>query len=93
MLASVEAQAKSWLLTDALARLESALGTIDDLLALWSLDRARDAAWTTAELRWQLRASPRLLAQNLVVLDRFVGFVSRAVLRPLPALHGLAEHG
>lgn len=81
VLAGTEAEAKSWLLTDALGRIERALGAVDDLLALWSIARAREAAWTSAEVRWHIRESALLSEYDLCSLDRIVGFASRALLR------------
>lgn len=83
VLASVQESAKSWLLEGVLGHAEQALGEVDDLLALWSFERAREAAWTAGEVRWLLRGNRTLAAHNLLALDRFVGLTSRALLRPL----------
>jgi Family of unknown function (DUF5995) len=82
ILATVHEAVKSLLITGALAGVDAALGPIDDALELWSLERARDAAWVAAEVRWQLRASRFLLDQQLYALDGLVNLASRAILRP-----------
>jgi hypothetical protein len=88
ILGEVQEVAKTWLLTEALGHLDRSLGQADDLLALWSFGRAREAAWTTAEVRWCIRASTTLSRHNLLALDRFVGFASRSLLQPLASGHG-----
>lgn len=92
ILASVHARAKGFLLTGVLERADAALGRVDDLLELFSFDRARDAAWTAGEVRFLLRSHDALAAHHLTSLDGFVGFASRGILRPLPpvAVHAFA---
>jgi Family of unknown function (DUF5995) len=83
LLAQVEERVKAELVTDALRDFDVALGEIDDVLAMWNLARARDAAWTNAETLWALRAAPQLRTEFLRALDRMVGFAGRGLLRPL----------
>ncbi|MFI5945400.1 DUF5995 family protein [Streptomyces uncialis] len=52
------------------------------LMASWSLDRARDAAWAAARGLWALRGLPSLAAETAVRLDSAVGLVSRFLLTP-----------
>jgi hypothetical protein len=86
LLAVVEAQVKAELVTDALRDFDVALGELDDVIAMWKVERAREAAWNHAETLWALRASPRLTAQFVRTLDRMVGFAGRGLLRPLPSV-------
>lgn len=86
LLTVVEAQVKAELVTDALRDFDVALGELDDVIAMWKVERARDAAWNHAETLWALRASPRLTAQFVRTLDRMVGFAGRGLLRPLPSV-------
>jgi hypothetical protein len=83
ILEAVQAAEKPALLTGCLADADLALGRVDDLLALWSLERARDAAWTTGELRWHIREIAFLSDEHLRSVDRLVGFAGRGLLRPL----------
>jgi hypothetical protein len=52
------------------------------LIGAWSLDRARQAAWSAARLLWALRELPPLNAEFAARLDEGVGLVSRYVLTP-----------
>lgn len=54
------------------------------LLGAWSLDRARDAAWTAARALWALRRLPDMATEFVEQLDTAVGFASRMLLTPLP---------
>ena len=83
LLAVVEEQVKAELVTEALRDVDVALGDLDDVLAMWKVERAREAAWAYAETLWALRASPQLSGQFLRALDRTVGFAGRGLLRPL----------
>jgi hypothetical protein len=85
LLAQVEARTKSSYLTGWLAkvdRLVHRLRRIDDVVAMWDVGRARDAAWTNAQALWALRDEPPLARDYLVTLDRMVGLASRGLLVP-----------
>jgi hypothetical protein len=75
-------EAKAGLLTRAERDVDAALGEVDDLLAMFSVKRARDAAWVAAEVRWALRGSPVISRHHLEALDRLVGLASRGLLLP-----------
>jgi Family of unknown function (DUF5995) len=83
LLVSTEAQVKRDFLTGDLAIADEALGEVDDAIAIWNVERARDAAWTNAQTLWSLRASPDLGDAFLLALDRMVGFAGRGLLRPV----------
>ena len=83
LLERVEGQAKQALVTDALRDFDVALGDLDDVIAMWKVERAREAAWTNAEALWALKGLPRLRAEFVATLDRLVGFAGRGLLRPL----------
>jgi hypothetical protein len=85
LLAHVEARVKSQYVTGWLAwvdRLVHRLRRIDDVVAMWDVERARDAAWTNARALWVLDDEPPLASDYLVALDRMVGFASRGLLVP-----------
>jgi hypothetical protein len=83
ILASTEARVKGHFITGELAAMDTALGQLDDCVAMWKVERAREAAWVNAEALWSLRSAPRLQAHFLVTLDRMVGFAGRGLLRPI----------
>ena len=83
LLVLVEADAKSELVTEALQHVDVALGDVDDVIAMWNVERARDAAWINAETLWAMRGLPHLRAEFELTLDRLVGFAGRGILRPL----------
>jgi len=61
---------------------DKALGRLDDVVAAWKVARARDAAWTNAEVLRTLRPVPPVRDEYLETLGRTVGLVSRALLVP-----------
>ncbi|MDC0769694.1 DUF5995 family protein [Streptomyces sp. HD] len=54
------------------------------LLGSWSLERARDATWSTARALWALRGLPDVAEEFTGRLDAAVGFAGRMLLTPLP---------
>ena len=89
LLAAVEARVKSSYLTGWLAwvdRMVHRLRRIDDVLAMWDVDRARDTAWTNAQALWALGGEPPLANDYLLALDRMVGLASRGLLIPADSL-------
>jgi hypothetical protein len=54
------------------------------LLGSWSLERARDAAWTAARALWALRGLPDVAGEFTEGLDAAVGLAGRMLLTPLP---------
>lgn len=86
VLAVVEERVKAELVTAALRDFDVALGELDDVIAMWNLARARDAAWTNAETLWALRGLPLLRNDFLRTLDRTVGFAGRGLVRPLQTM-------
>ncbi|WP_329114292.1 DUF5995 family protein [Streptomyces sp. NBC_01465] len=53
------------------------------LLGSWSLERARDAAWSAARVLWGLRELPGLAGEFTQRMDAGVGLVGRCLLTPL----------
>jgi len=74
---------KAELVTGSLGHVERSLGRVDDVVAMWKVGRARDAAWVNGETLWALRGVPQLRAEYALTLDRMVGFAGRGLLRPL----------
>jgi hypothetical protein len=63
-------------------RLVHRIHRLDDVIAMWDVSRARDAAWTNGRTLWGLRGLPELGSEFLEVLDRMVGFAGRGLLVP-----------
>jgi hypothetical protein len=85
VLAEVETQVKAQYLTGVLRTLDRLIhrvDRIDDVVAMWNVGRARDAAWANAQALWALRGQPDLQASYLVALDRMVGLTCRGLLVP-----------
>jgi hypothetical protein len=85
VLASVEATVKAQYLSGWLRKLDHLIHRVDrldDIVAMWDVARARDAAWVNGEALWALRDAPDLSARYLDVLDRTVGLTARGLLVP-----------
>ena len=86
VLAAVEAEVKAQYVPRRLRWLDFLLHRwrrLDDVVAMWDVARARDAAWTNAEALWALRHDRALAARFLDTLDRTVGLAGRGLLVPL----------
>jgi Family of unknown function (DUF5995) len=75
-------QVKDWLLSGALGDVDTAFGDLDDVVAIFSLQRARQAAWTNGEVLWELRENEPLTVAYVGMLDRMAGFGGRGLLLP-----------
>ena len=85
LLARVEARLKSSYLTGWIARLDRFLhrfDRIDDVVAMWNVRVAREAAWANAEALWALRGDAALRDEFVRTLDRTVGLAGRGLLVP-----------
>jgi hypothetical protein len=83
LIADAEESVKQWLLTGALKELDREFHSVDDVVAVWSVVRARAAAWKRAEVLWHLRDEPRLRDDYAEVNDRAVELTGRAMLVPV----------
>jgi len=82
LLEAVEAEIKSEFSTGIVAVVDAAGGEADDAVAMWKVRRAREAAWTNAEVLWALRKTPGLRDAFFARLDGFTGFAGRGLLLP-----------
>jgi len=80
LLATTERQVKDRYLDELMRKLDVVFAGVDDVVAIWSVARARDAAWTNGGVMWHLRGSGPLEQDYLATLDRTVGFASRGLL-------------
>jgi hypothetical protein len=83
LIAKVEKKMKAWMMTGLLKELDLAFNPVDDTVAVWDVQKARDAAWVGAEVIWSLRKLPPLRDSYEAVNDRGVGFAGRALLTPV----------
>ncbi|RKE17943.1 DUF5995 family protein [Streptomyces sp. TLI_171] len=79
LLAEVEAQVRATLLPTGVPAADPLL----HVLGVWSIDRARDAAWASVLALWELRRVPPASRTVADALSGSVGMVSRALLTPL----------
>jgi hypothetical protein len=82
ILTTVEAHVKTEYLTGLVGVADEVLGRIDDVVAIWSITEARNAAWTHAQMLWAVRGEPGLTSAFEDVLDGTVGFAGRGLLVP-----------
>jgi len=82
VLAATEQRVKRWFATGFVAVVDRTFGRLDDVLAMWSVERARDQAWTGAETLEELADAPWLRSEYLAALERTVGFAGRGLLIP-----------
>jgi hypothetical protein len=86
VLTSVEAQVRRGYLPHGvlglLDRLLHRCSHLDDIVAMWDVARARDAAWMNAEALWALRHERLLAERFLAALDQTVGMAGRGLLLP-----------
>jgi hypothetical protein len=82
ILEAVLERVKQFLATGIVGEIDQDLGRLDDMVALWSVRKARETAYTNGEILWQLRVTPLLSDAFLRNLDRLVGLSSRGLLVP-----------
>lgn len=82
LLEAVEDEAKRFLATGIIGEIDHKLGRVDDLVAIWKIGKARDTAWTNAEILWHLQPLPLLKDKFLLNLGRLVGLSSKGLLVP-----------
>lgn len=90
VLAAVEKEVKRPLLGRRLRLLSRLLHTdrLADVVAMWDVRQAREAAWANGEALWALRDEPALGTRFLAALDRSVGLAGRGLLVPADSLAG-----
>jgi hypothetical protein len=82
ILERVEASLRDVLATGLVGQIDLALGELDNILVMWNVRKARDAAWTHGEVLWQLRKTPRLQRDYAAQLDLMTAFAGRGLLFP-----------
>jgi hypothetical protein len=82
VLERTEAEVKRMFARGWVGEIDRAFGRLDDVLAMWSVARARDQAWTAGETLEELARVPPLRESYLTALGRWVGFAGRGLLVP-----------
>ena len=85
LLQEVEEEVKHWFATGFVGELDHAFGRVDDILAIWSVAKARDQSWTTAAIISAL-GQGFLKNQFLLGHGRYVGAYGRGLLLPIGEL-------
>jgi Family of unknown function (DUF5995) len=57
---------------------------LEDLVAAWAMGRARETAWSNAEVLWHLRQEPPLDSRLMGALDGLTTVTNKALLIPVP---------
>ena len=82
VLARCEAEIRRGFLDDLGQAVDDEVGPVVHLISAWSIDKARDLSWVTAETIWALRNTDFLLGRFLSALASTVGMGSRTLLTP-----------
>ena len=82
LLEIVEADVKAELLSDAMRALDGTLGRLDDVLAMWNVQKARETAWLNAEILWRMRDVPFVAENFLTSVARLVNLSGQGLLVP-----------
>ncbi len=80
VLATTEKQVKELYLDNLTRQIDMEFHGVDDVVAIWSVTAARDAAWTNGQVLWHLRDIGPVERAYVTTLDRTVGFASRGLL-------------
>lgn len=83
ILESVQEQVRRSFFDGVHLQIDSWAAPVSNLVASWSIGRARDAAWTNAHVLWQLDGVEPLRTDFLDRLDRSVGLAGRFLLTPV----------
>ena len=83
LLERVEEQVKTDFSIGLVAVADNLGRRLDDVLAMWKVRAAREAAWTNAEVLWTLRDRPRLRDAFFEKLDGLTGLAGRGLLVPV----------
>ena len=83
ILERVEASFREELATGLLGQIDQALGELDNILVMWKVRKAREAAWTNGEVLWHLRTLPVLRREYVARLDQMTAFAGRGLLLPV----------
>ncbi len=84
VLGQVEAEVRRSFLDQVGRTVDDETGRLGHLISCWSIDKAREVAWVTAETLWSLRDLGPLRDRFLDGLADTVGMTTRTLLIPVP---------
>lgn len=76
----VEPKALDALATGIVGCIDEGLGQLDDIIAMWSVRRARETAWFNCEVLWNLRRSQFLSSRHNEIVDRLASLAGRGLI-------------
>ncbi|MFC7597140.1 DUF5995 family protein [Terrabacter sp. GCM10028922] len=88
ILESVQEQVRRSFFDGVHLELDRWAAPVSNLVASWSIGRAREAAWTNARVLWELDGVEPLRTEFLDRLDRSVGLGGRFLLTPVGVAQG-----
>src|SRR5688500_2019083 len=68
------------LATGLIDLIDEKLGDIDDIIAMWSVRRARETAWINGEILWKFRESNFFRRHHTEVVDSFTSLAGRGLI-------------
>ena len=83
ILESVEPRAMEFLATGIVGLVDESLGQLDNILARWSIRKARETAWFDSHILWALKDSNFLRRQHLRIVDQYTSFAGRLLIVPV----------
>jgi hypothetical protein len=87
LLATVQEEARQSFLEGIVLEVDRGhLAPVANLVGAWSVNRARDAAWTNANVLWRLEGLEPLRSDYAATLSRSVGLAGRLLLTPVDEL-------
>jgi hypothetical protein len=82
ILANTVDDVKRWFATGFLELLDFSFGRVDDVIAIFSIRKARETAWLNAQVLWELRDLGAISSVQLANIDHLVGLAGRGLLVP-----------
>jgi hypothetical protein len=83
ILEMVEQRVKPLFDVGIIGEIDRKLGSVDDVIAMWKVRKARETAWENAEILQHLAGLPALTESFLLSLDRLVSLASQGLLVPI----------
>ncbi len=83
VLAAVESRIRRAFLSEIGREVDDRVGTVVHLVSSWSIEKARELSWVSAETLWALRDTRVLRSRFLAALGHTVGLGSRTLLAPV----------
>ena len=80
---AAQEKAKQFIATGIVGLVDEDLGRLDDRIAHFAVRKARETAWSNAEILWRLNRVPALRDDFLTNLDRLVALSGRGLLVPV----------